>query len=397
MEVTSNTLLLRGAHVVLSDRVAENTDVLIESGRVSRIGNLMSEVSSGQAQDLAGLTLFPGLIDIHIHGAVGIDTMDATPETLRQVSRFLCTQGVTCWLPTLVPAPPAYYARAVLAIREAFAQQSQASANREGARIIGLHYEGPFVNEALCGALHADHFKTYAKQNDLDDLPIINDARAVHMMTVAPEIDGGVDLIRELKRRSWTVSIGHTRADMQQLNGAFEAGAAHMTHFMNAMPCLHHRSPGPVGWGLMRDDVTLDVIADGVHVDPAVLSLLIKIKSPARMCLISDSIAAAGMGDGEYRIWDETIQVQNGRTSNAKGSIAGSVITMNDAVRRMRDLGVSDVDIALMGATNPARLLGIAHERGSIAPGQFADLVALDEDGRVVLTVIAGRVVFDRR
>jgi N-acetylglucosamine-6-phosphate deacetylase len=214
------------------------------------------------------------------------------------------------------------------------------------------------------------------------------------MITVAPEIEGGVELVRELSRRGWIVSLGHTRADFQVLDDAFAAGARHMTHFMNAMPPLHHRSPGPVGWGLLRDGVSCDVIADGVHLDPRMLQLLHKLKGTERLMLISDAIAAAGSGDGNYEIWEETITVENGRTRNAKGSIAGSVITMLEAVQLMRSLGIAEVDLARMAATNPARLLGIDQECGSIAAGKRADLVALNQDGRVVLTLVGGKIVF---
>ena len=167
-----------------------------------------------------------------------------------------------------------------------------------------------------------------------------------------------------------------------------------MTHFMNAMPQLHHREPGPVGWGLSRDDVTCDIIADGIHLHPLTLRMLMKAKGTSNLTLISDAISAAGKGDGDYQIWGETISVKHGRTSNAAGSIAGSVITMLDAVRMMRSLNASDVEIAQMASTNPARLLGLEKECGSIEEGKRADLVALDQDGNVRLTIVAGEVVF---
>ncbi len=214
------------------------------------------------------------------------------------------------------------------------------------------------------------------------------------MMTLAPEIEGGLDLVQELNSRGWVVSIGHTRADTGVLDGAHKAGARHLTHFMNAMAPLHHRSPGPVGWGLSRDDVTCDVIADGVHLNPAVLELLVKLKASHRLTLISDSIAAAGQGDGEYNIWGETISVKDGRTQNERGSIAGSVITMLDAVRMMKSLGVSETDLARMTATNPARLLRLDDDCGSIEEGKRADLIALDDAGHVRLTIIGGRVAY---
>ena len=167
-----------------------------------------------------------------------------------------------------------------------------------------------------------------------------------------------------------------------------------MTHFMNAMSPLHHRAPGPIGWGLLNDDVSLDVIADGVHLDPTMLKVLLRCVSPARLTLISDAIAATGQGDGDFEIWGEKITVANGRTSNARGSIAGSVITMLDAVKTMLSLGASESDVARMASLNPARLLGIDRDCGSIEEGKRADLVAVDEGGEVCLTVIGGQPAF---
>ena len=226
---------------------------------------------------------------------------------------------------------------------------------------------------------------------------MLNDESAKHMITMAPEIAGGVELVRELTRRGWIVSLGHTRADFEVLDNAFAAGARHMTHFMNAMTPLHHRAPGPIGWGLLHDEVTCDFIADGIHLDRQMLRLLLKLKSADRLSLISDAVAAAGMGDGEFEIWGETITVKDGRTANVHGTIAGSVITMLDAVHMMLSLGASAVDVAKMAATNPARLLGINQECGAIEEGKRADLVALDASGNVVLTLIGGAIVFDGR
>jgi N-acetylglucosamine-6-phosphate deacetylase len=240
--------------------------------------------------------------------------------------------------------------------------------------------------------LHTEYFKTYSRPEDLDFL--ITPENGVRMITLAPEVEGGVELVRELTRRGWVISIGHTRAGLEVLEGAADAGARHMTHFMNAMAPLHHRAPGPIAWGLLRDDVTFDVIADGIHLDPFTLQLLMKIKGERRISLISDAIAAAGKGDGDYNIWGETISVKDGRTSNAAGSIAGSVISMLDAVRMMRSLGVADVDVAAIAASNPATLLRIDGECGSIEVGKRADLVALDDAGNVKLTLIGGDVAF---
>jgi N-acetylglucosamine-6-phosphate deacetylase len=385
-------VLLKNATVVLRDRELENASLLVVKGRIAAISNdssWKSFSSSGSVAeiDLAGTTLLPGFIDVHIHGAGGVDVMEATPRQLLELSEYLATQGVTGWLPTLVPGSDENYASVAAAVSEA-----ERSSEANGARILGLHYEGPFVSSAQCGALHVEHFKTYSTPADLDALPVNQDL--ARMITLAPEIDGGIELIRELNRRGWVVSIGHTRASLEILDQALGAGARHMTHFMNAMSPLHHRSPGPIAWGLSKDDVTCDIIADGIHLDRFMLKLLVKLKGVQGLTLISDAIAAAGKGDGDYQIWGETISVKNGRTSNASGSIAGSVITMLDAVRVMRSLGVSYSDLARLAATNAARLLGLESSCGSIATGKRADLVAFDAGGNVTLAIIGGRVAF---
>ena len=379
-------LLLQDARIVLPDCVVEQANLFIDDGRIVSISESSNEPPAADATvSLRGLTLFPGFIDLHIHGAAGVDTMTAEAAELCKVSEFLATQGVTAWLPTLVPAPATDYERAAQAIEEA-------TAFKAGACIFGVHYEGPFVNSAQCGALRSQFFRSYSSPKDLDSLPLPG-IDAKKMITVAPEIDGGIALIKELQRCGWIVSIGHTRASLELLDEAFAAGARHLTHFMNAMPPLHHRSPGPVGWGLSRDDVSCDIIADGIHLDREVLRMLLKIKNAERLTLISDAIAAAGLGDGNYKIWGETIAVKDGRTANERGAIAGSVITMLDAVRMMLSLGASESDVAMMSSANPARLLGIDNECGSIAVEKRADLVALDADRKVALTIIAGEIV----
>ncbi len=391
----NSELLLRNARVVLPNSVAEGASVLIEGGLIARISSTPGpEVPSAEYhQDLRGFTLFPGFIDVHIHGAMGVDTMTATSEDLLSVSQFLATQGVTGWLPTLVPAPLADYEGAVTAIEGSMQQQADEQ-HSAGARVLGVHYEGPFVNQMQCGALRTEHFKSFSGASDVEALAVPRNEGSVRMMTLAPETEGGIELVEELVSRGWVASIGHTRAELEVLDRAFTAGARHMTHFMNAMAPFNHRAPGPVGWGLAREDVSCDLIADGIHLDPLVLRLLLKTKAADRLSLISDAIAAAGKGDGEYQIWGETITVKNGRTSNSRGSIAGSVITMLDAVRMMLSLGASELDVARMAATNPARLLLLDHECGGIEEGKRADLVALDAKGDVRLTIIGGRLAF---
>lgn len=384
-------LLLRHARIVLPDDVLAGASVLVEHGRIARVfaAGEATPTQVDQSIELHGLILSPGFIDVHMHGAVGVDTMTATADELHSVARFLAAAGVTAWLPTLVPAPDDDYQRAVAAIAQLMAEQD---ARPPAARVLGLHYEGPFINRAQCGALRPPFFRVFRTNEDMTSLPTVADA--TRMITVAPEIDSGIELIRELAARDWIISIGHTRADMQTLDAACAAGARHMTHFFNAMSPLHQRAPGPVGWGLMRDDVTCDLIADGIHTDPLMLQLALRCKTHERLLLISDAVAPTGLGDGDYEIWGEQVTVVNGRTQNERGSIAGSVSTMRDGARLLTALGVAPHELARMTALNPARLLGVAAVCGSIKTGKRADLTALDREVRVRLTLVGGRVAF---
>lgn len=382
MNKSPGKLLLRDARIVLENRIIEDGMIGIEDEHIVYVGE--NQNADAETLSLDGLTVLPGFIDVHIHGAVGVDVMEASADGLAEMSAYLATQGVTGWLTTLVPGSDENYANVSAAV-------AAAMNNSEGARVLGIHYEGPFVNSTQCGALHTEYFKTYSSPKDLDALPVPENG--VRMTTMAPEVEGGVELARELTRRGWVISIGHTRADLQVLDDACAAGARHMTHFMNAMAPLHHRNPGPIAWGLSRDDVTVDLIADGIHLNPYMLRLLMKIKDASRITLISDAIAATGKGDGDYQIWGETITVKNRRTSNAAGSIAGSVISMLDAVNLLHSLGVPYTNLARMASSNPAKLLGVDRDCGSIEVGKRADLVALDQQGNVNLTLIGGRSV----
>ena len=197
-----------------------------------------------------------------------------------------------------------------------------------------------------------------------------------------------------MRKQNWIVSIGHTRADFETLNRAFDVGARQVTHLFNAMTGVHHREIGVAGWALLNDKVSCEIIADGHHVAPEMLKFAYKCKTADNLILVSDSVAPTGLGDGHFDLWNEKISVVNGKTQNERGSIAGSVITVLEAVRMYKSLGISDAEISKMASLNPARVLGIDKNYGSIEIGKQADLVAIDNEGNVKLTLIGGQVGF---
>jgi len=321
--------------------------------------------------------LSAGFIDVHIHGAIGHDVNSSDAGELLEVAAFLAKNGVTAWMPTLVPDTSENYARVISAIDELMVLQQ----GKPVAQAVGIHYEGVFANEKMCGALRPEYFKSGSWLGTGGTLPILK--KGVHMTTLAPEIDGGIEVIKTLVQEGWIVSIGHTQADRSTLDAAFDAGAKHITHFFNAMSGIHHRDIGVAGWGLSRKGVSFDIIADGIHVAPEMLELACRSKGSDMVSLISDSVAPTGLGDGEFELWGEKVSVTGGRTQNERGSIAGSVITIHDAVKRMLHLGFSESEVAQMATANPAELLGLENERGSILEGKRADLVAIDNGGDI--------------
>jgi len=363
----------------ISDVDISVVDGLIASPSALRSDNFMRV-------DAQGAALLSGFLDVHIHGAIGHDVNASTAEELLEIAEFLARSGVTAWLPTLVPDSDENYQRIIGEIDRLMKLQE----GKPVAQAVGVHYEGVFANERMCGALRPQFFKSGTRSGDWK-LPKLK--QGVHMTTLAPEVEGGIDMIKELVADGWVVSIGHTRADRNTLDAAFQAGARHMTHFFNAMTGIHHRDLGVAGWGLANRDVTFDIIADGIHVAPEMLEFVCRSKTPDKVSLISDSIAPTGLGDGEFAVWGETISVTNGRTQNARGSIAGSVITMHDAVKRMLALGFSPLEVAKMASANPATLIGLDGQLGSIEVGKRADLVAIDSDGNIRFTMIAGALV----
>ncbi|HMJ09434.1 MAG TPA: N-acetylglucosamine-6-phosphate deacetylase [Pyrinomonadaceae bacterium] len=375
------TIVINGGNVVSGGGLSGGT-VTVRDGIIG-LSDAGERTVADQKIEAGGALVAAGFVDVHNHGAVGVDVNEADVEGLLAIGRFLAGNGVTAWMPTLVPDSDENYRRVVGEIDKVMTIQ----AGMPLAQVVGVHYEGVFANEKMCGALRPEFFKSFTG-GELSELPRLK--RGVHMTTFAPEIDGGIELAWELKKQGWIASIGHTHAGVKTLDAAFAAGAKHVTHFFNAMSGIHHRDVGVAGWALAERGVTFDIIADGIHVDPKMLELACRAKTADGVTLISDSVAPTGLGDGSFQLWGETVSVENGRTRNDRGSIAGSVITMLDAVRMMLSIGFSEAEVSKMASYNPAKLLGIDGSYGSIEDGKRADLVGLDKHGNIEMVMVGG-------
>lgn len=335
-----------------------------------------------QIVDLEGKRVIPGLVDIHTHGAIGYDVSVSTPDQIRELTKFYSKNGVTSFLPTTITTGREQVKEILRNIRQAKDMEEW-----DGASIEGVHIEGPFINSKRKGA-HDPDWITTPQRSDFDDYSEILGDLKIHL-TVAPEIEGGLEFIQYVTKNGSTVGIGHTDGDYETTLKAIDAGASIFTHLFNAMRGIHHREPGTVG-GALVSDALVEVISDGIHIHPAVVKMVIKAKGYDKVILVTDSMHAAGLESGEYDFGGFKIYIRDGVAKQEDGTIAGSIINLMDGVRNVVKLaGVSLEDAVAMASINPARLLGLDDKIGSIEVGKRADLVVIDDD-------IKGQMVFCR-
>jgi N-acetylglucosamine-6-phosphate deacetylase len=345
--------------------------------------------------DFADAVITPGFVDIHMHGGAGLDVMQASEAEMPHLGRFLAQHGVTGHFPTTVAAPIDVTCAALERIANAI-EAGESAANGNGssdntpqARPLGIHLEGPFLSHARRG-VHAPEnlaLPTVALFERLWQA-----ARGhVRMLTIAPELPGAPEVIAEAARRRVLVSIGHSDADLNAAQAGVRAGARHATHTFNAMRPLDHREPGILAEVLTDPDVTADIIVDGIHVAPSVVRLFLKAKGIEGSVLITDATAAAGMPDGRYQLGTMMVDVKNGMCT-IDGKLAGSVLTMDRAVRNVMEFGSWSLRHAVRAATlNPARAAGLADQYGALASGAEASFVVLSLAGDVRKTIVRGK------
>jgi N-acetylglucosamine-6-phosphate deacetylase len=366
--------------------------LVVEDGRISEISSLSTKSVPGNASlvDFGDAVLAPGFVDIHIHGGAGLDVMQASSSELPRLGKFLTTHGVTGYFATTVAAPLDATCAALGRLADAIETDAAATdGDSLPARPLGIHLEGPFLSHKRRGVHPPENL--VAPTIEIFER-LWQAARGhVRMLTIAPEIPGAMEVIAEAARRKVCVSIGHSDAEMPIAQAAVKAGARHATHTFNAMRPLDHRDPGIIGEVLSDDGISADIIVDGIHVAPAVVKVFLQAKGRERAVLITDAISATGMPDGRYQLGPIEVDVRDGKcTSN--GSLAGSVLTMDRAVRNVMQFSNWSLRDAVQAATlNPALAVGLSHHHGILTHGATADFTVLSPAGEVLRTIVRGR------
>jgi N-acetylglucosamine-6-phosphate deacetylase len=383
-------LAFTAGRLLTSTDAVEHPLLLVEQGRVVDISSRSSrQVPAGvSTADFGHSVIAPGYVDLHIHGSAGYDVMDDTVEALPAIEQLLARHGVTSYFPTTVTAPMDTTLHALERLANAIEKRERNNGDGKiRALPLGIHLEGPFISHARRGV--------HPQENLLaPTMPLFEQfwqaARGcIRMMTIAPELEDATEVIAEAARRGVCVSLGHSDADFAATERGIAAGARHATHTFNAMRPLDHRSPGILGAVLTDHRVSADIIADGVHLDPAIVKLFAEAKGATQTVLITDAISATGMPEGRYRLGSFEVDVRDGKCM-VDGKLAGSVLTMDRAVRNLARFAEWDLSQAVAAASqNPARVARIAN-KGVLAVGADADFVVLNSEGEVLRTFVGG-------
>jgi len=366
----SDRLCIINGNLVLPGGIEKGKALFIDKGKISSIGR--APLKSYKILDAKGLFVSPGFIDIHVH---------YSPDLEKMCGR-MAKHGVTAFLATTVSSPPSMLLKAVKAVKTFIRDNPDTN-------LLGVHLEGPFVNPRVSGAQNRKYIRPFSHSATKD---LFSAGKGmIKAMTFAPEVKNGMRLLKALTDRGIRPFIGHSAAGYKEVEAAAGKGATHITHLFNAMSAFHHREPGLIGAALTMDKLTADIIADGIHVDPAMIRLTVEAKGTGKVILISD-----GIGDGRraFMLGGLKVHVRDKEARLKDGKLAGSVIGLDDAVRNiMKFAGVSLPDAVRMASLNPARVLGIERKKGSLEKGKDADIVIFDKDLKVKHTIVKGNMV----
>jgi N-acetylglucosamine-6-phosphate deacetylase len=375
--------------IITPDTIIPQGVVLVEGKKILEVGTRFGVVfdeSEFETLHFEQKALVPGFIDVHIHGARGRDIMEGTRDAIEVVSRHLALHGTTSYLATTVTASPIETIQAVESLGKLVPEETG------GARILGLHLEGPFISQEKRGVHPPEHIRPPSTRIFDELVKMSNDQ--VRLITVAPEVPGGLDFVQHIRSKGVLVSLGHSNATYEVARQAIQAGASNATHTFNAMRDFSHRQPGVLGAVLTDSTVWAELIADGAHVDPVAIQMLLKCKGHRRILLVTDAISAAGMPDGDFQLGSLRIKVSQGVCRVPEGALAGSTLSLDRALRNMISwTGIPLEEAVYMTSRNPAESIGVAQKKGSIQPGYDADMVLLNDDLNVHATFCEGKLV----
>lgn len=379
-------LAIQNTDIITPFRIIKRGSLVIEGKKIAAIGEAKEvRIPSGiRTIDAEGMMVTPGFVDLLVHGGGGYGFADMSTESVEKISEYYFRHGTTGLLAALYSKPEKEMIADVRRIAEF------CSANKSS-NVWGIHLEGPFINKELHGAMKKDYLwqPSVEKWRKLFEVS----HGYIRLMTIAPELPGVEQVMQEAAKNDVVLSIGHSAATYHEVLKAIDNGAAHVTHMFNAMKPFHHRDPGVVLAAMLHNELKVELIADGIHVHPAVMRLMYQVKGEGGIVLISDAIRASGMPDGEYTFMDQKILVKGRKAYLTDGTLAGSTLTMEQAVKNMVQL----VDVPLthavrMATLNGAKVLGLEHHKGILAVGKDADFVVLDSDFGVRMTVYEGKI-----
>ncbi|AIS51397.1 N-acetylglucosamine-6-phosphate deacetylase NagA [Thermoanaerobacter kivui] len=377
-------LLLKHGEIYTEDEIIYDGDLLISEGKIFDIGKNIN-INDINVIDLKGKKVVPGFIDIHIHGGVGHDTMEGTYEALNAISVHLARHGVTSFCATTMTMDIPYILDALRNIHETMKKGT------EGAQVLGAYVEGPFISKEHKGA--QDERYILEPNIDIMDKFIEASNGNIKVIALAPEKDKNGEFVEYVTKKNIRVSLGHTNATYEEMKNGVDHGATIAVHTYNGMKGLHHREPGALGEVFLDDRLYSELICDFIHSHPAAVKILLKIKGTDRVVLISDAMAACGLGDGEYSLGGQKVYVKNGEARLENGTLAGSTLILDKAVANITSLGVPLFEACKMVSLNPAKAIGIDDRKGSIAIGKDADITILNSDLTVDMTMVNGKIV----
>lgn len=384
-----NNYLIQNVQICIEDGQLIVGEILIADGKIASISEKPMERFTGEVVDGKGYVAMPGFIDIHIHGAAGADFMDGELKATREIAEYLPQEGTTSFLATTITHSSERIKRSI----EVNTQFLDENKDSQGAEMLGFHLEGPFIHPEQAGAQPIQHIQ----KPSIDMLKKWFGEQLTHLkvVTLAPELDEAFVMLQYLKEKGVISSAGHSKASYQDIKDAVQNGLSHLTHFTNAMTGVHHREIGMVGAGFMNEMLFCEIIADGIHLSDDMLRLVFKVIRPERIILITDSMRAKGLPDGNYSLGDQEVKVV-GRTATLKtGTLAGSVLKMNEGVRKIHKLTDLPLhELVKITSTNAARRLGVDNRKGSLAVGKDADIVLLNESFEVQYTFCRGRLSY---